>query len=74
MKNISILNGGEASRQVESEVDTLKQILEKEKEDFAMEHTPMQPLKKEKKDFVRRFDMNLVYTDMNRRFGKTKGT
>ena len=74
MKNISFLIGGEVSQQVESEVDTLKQTLKKEKKDFALEHTPTQPLKKEKNDFVRRFDMYLIYTDMNRRFGKSKGT
>jgi len=74
MKNISLLIGGEVGRQVKSEVDTLKQTLEKEKKDFATEHTPLQPLKKEKKDFVRRFEMYLIYTDMNRRYEKTKGT
>ena len=73
MKNISILNGREVSQQVEREVNTLKQTLKGDKKDFVMERSPKQTLKG-KKDYVQRFDMYLIYTDMNRRFGKGKGT
>jgi len=74
MKNLSILIGREVSQQVEREVNTLKQTLKGDKKDFVMERSQKQSLKEDKKDFVRRFDMYLIYTDMNRRFGKGKGT
>jgi hypothetical protein len=74
MKNLSFLIGRDVNRQAENEVNTLKQTLKGEKKDLIEEHSPGQTFKKDKKDFVRRFDMYLIYTDMNQRFGKSKGT
>lgn len=72
MKNLPFLVGKAIDRQVEEEVNTLKQSLKNEKKDFI--DLPRVGIKRGKKEFVRRFDMYLIYTDMNQRFGKSKSS